>query len=62
LEKTTDTNTIIQAQTKNQITVEEVDWLLEFGHLLFYVLREKEIAWLHDLLSSKNAIGNPGFT
>lgn len=43
-----------------QITVEEVDRLLEVGRLLFSVLTSEEIEELQQLFSPKNPIGNAG--
>jgi hypothetical protein len=51
--------------TKPKVTIEEVNRVLEVGHLLFSVLTEKEIADLHKILnghSDENEIGNPGIT
>ena len=46
--------------TKEQITVEEVNRVLEVGRLLFSVLTQEEIEELQKLLSPQNAIGNTG--
>ena len=43
-----------------QITIEEVDRLLEVGRLLFSVLTQGEIEDLQQVLSPNNQIGNTG--
>ena len=51
--------------TKPQVTIEEVNRVLEVGRLLFSVLTEEEKEELIRLLStpsSKNEIGNAGVT
>lgn len=53
-----DTHT--QPPTEKQITVEEVNRVLEVGRLLFSVLTSEEIEKLQKLFSPENAIGNTG--
>jgi hypothetical protein len=51
--------------TESQVTVEEVNRVLEIGHLLFSVLTEEEIAELHRILNSpsdEGELGNTGVT
>lgn len=49
-----------QNPTEKQITVEEVNRVLEVGRLLLSVLTPKEIEELQKLLSPQKAIGNAG--
>ena len=53
-------DTKTQTPTDKQITVEEVNRVLEVGRLLFSVLTPEEIEELQKLLSPKKAIGNAG--
>ena len=46
--------------TEFQVTVEEVNRLLEVGRLLFSVLTPEEIEQLQELLSTPKQIGNTG--
>jgi hypothetical protein len=51
--------------TESQVTVDEVNRVLEVGRLLFSVLTEKEIAELQRLLngqSEEGELGNAGVT
>ena len=48
------------SETDKQITVEEVNRLLEVGRLLFSVLTPEEIDQLQELLSTQKQIGNTG--
>jgi len=43
-----------------QVTVEDVNRLLEVGRLLFSVLTPEEIEELQELLSPKKQLGNAG--
>ena len=45
---------------QEQVTVEDVNRLLEVGRLLFSVLTPEEIEELQELLSTKKQIGNSG--
>ena len=50
---------------ETQVTIEEVNRVLEVGRLLFSVLTEEEIAELQRILngpSDENEIGNAGVT
>jgi hypothetical protein len=47
-------------QTDQQITIDEINRLLEVGQLLFSVLAPEEINELQELLSNRNQIGNTG--
>ncbi len=52
-------------QQKSQVTVEEVNRVLEVGRLLFSVLTEEEIAELQRILnghSEEGELGNAGVT
>ena len=54
-----------QSPTKPEVTVEEVNRVLEVGRLLFSVLTEEEIAELQRILSYSSeepGIGNTGVT
>lgn len=55
-----DTQPKVENPIDIQITVEEVDRLLEVGRLLFSVLTPEEIEELQQLLSPNNPIGNAG--
>ena len=46
--------------TECQVTVEDVNRLLEVGRLLFSVLTPEEIEQLQELLSTLNQLGNTG--
>ena len=46
--------------TEKQVTVEDVNRLLEVGRLLFSVLTPEEIEQLQELLSTQKHIGNTG--
>ena len=50
----------IKTLAEKEITVEEVNRLLEVGRLLFSVLTPEEIEKLQNLLSLKKYIGNTG--
>jgi hypothetical protein len=54
--KRTETKT----QTEKQVTVEEVNRLLEVGRLLFSVLTPEEINELQNLFSPRNQLGIAG--
>ncbi len=45
---------------QEQVTVEDVNRLLEVGRLLFSVLTPEEIEQLQDFLSPQNKLGNTG--
>ncbi len=47
-------------QNENQVTVEEINRVLEGGRFLFSVLTPEEIAELKDFLLLRNQIGNAG--
>ena len=49
-----------EPQIEKQITVEEVNRVLEVGKILFSVLTPEEIEELQRLLSTQKAIGNTG--
>ena len=51
--------------TKHEVTIEEVNRVLEVGRLLFSILTEEEVAELQRILNSpldENEIGNTGVT
>lgn len=45
---------------EKQITVDEVNRVLEAGRILVSVLNEDEIKVIHDLLAPNKSIGNAG--
>lgn len=49
-----------EVPAKEKITVEEVNRVLDVGHLLFSVLTPEEIEELQKYLSPQKAIGNTG--
>jgi hypothetical protein len=49
-----------KTQTEKQVTVEEVNRLLEVGRLLFSVLTPEEIKELQNLFSHRNKSGDTG--
>ena len=55
-----DSKTTTENQHMQQITVEEVNRVLEVGRILFSVLTPEEIEELQKFLSSQKAIGNTG--
>ncbi|MCH7587687.1 MAG: hypothetical protein IIC78_06585 [Chloroflexi bacterium] len=55
-----DTTAKEEYQREIQVSLEEVNRLLEVGQLLFSVLTSEEIEELQKLLSSNNKIGNTG--
>ena len=55
-----DTTAKEEYQREIQVSLEEVNRLLEVGQLLFSVLTSEEIEELQKLLSSNNKIGNNG--
>ena len=55
-----DAKTRSKSLSEKQITVEDVNRLLEIGRLLFSVLTPEEIEELQNLLSPRKEIGNTG--
>ena len=55
-----DNKLIVKCQQTEKISIEEVNRLLEVGHLLFSVLTSKEVEDLQKLLYPKKVIGNTG--
>jgi len=53
-------DTATKPQTEKQITIEDVNRVLEVGRLLFSALTPEEIEELQKILSSRNTIGNTG--
>ena len=53
-------NSQTKPKTEKQITVEEVNRVLEVGKILFSVLTPEEIEELQKLLSPQKTIGNTG--
>lgn len=49
-----------KTQTEKQVTVEEVNRLLEVGRLLFSALTPEEIKELQNLFSPRNQLGIAG--
>jgi hypothetical protein len=49
-----------KTQIEKQVTVEEVNRLLEVGRLLFLILTPEEIKELQNLFSLRNKLGNAG--
>ena len=66
MSQNSDTKHPVETQeTADEITVEEVNRVLEVGRLLLSVLSEEEIEAIQELLirdGSKNEIGNAGVT
>ena len=54
------TKTKTASEDNKQVTVEDVNRLLEVGRLLFSVLAPEEIEQLQELLSAPNQLGNAG--
>ncbi|MBI9047010.1 MAG: hypothetical protein JEZ06_21160 [Anaerolineaceae bacterium] len=54
------TDTKNKSQTEKQVSVEEVNRLLEVGKILMSVLTDEELKELQKLLSPENEIGNTG--
>lgn len=49
-----------QTQVEEQVTIEEINRLIEVGRLLFAVLSPEEIEELQTLFSIQKEIGNTG--
>jgi hypothetical protein len=60
LEEDMDAALNIKVQAEKQITIEEVNRLIDIGRLLFSVLTTEEIEELQTVFSNQKEIGNTG--
>lgn len=60
LEEMMKTELQVKNQTEKQVTIDDVNRVLEVGRLLFSVLTPEEIEKLEQLFSIEEAIGNTG--
>ena len=58
MEEVMETKLKVKIQNENQVTVEEINRVLEVSRFLFSVLTPEEIDEIQEILSPRNRIGN----